>query len=151
MVYRLGRNMSINTNIRRSILVQDIRELTSTVFPKLLEIYNELLRKNQITVSVTELYYWMLCELTTEQYAYQIRQHNSKDPSYSKPYDHIKNIWFREKCSLEQLFEFYVKGPAIYVSSHDVDVGIGHNGADIIFTFYSSEADFFSMQKFILQ
>lgn len=143
--------MSINFNERRSILVQDIRELTSTIFPKLMEIYNDLLRKNLVTVTVTELFYWVLCELTTEQYAYQVRHHNSKDPSFRTTYDHIRNIWAHEDFSLEQIFRFYVKGPALYVSCHDVEVGIGQNGADIIFTFYWSESEFRKIQKILLQ
>ena len=143
--------MSINFNERRSILVQDIRELTSTIFPKLIEVYNELFRKGVVTVSVTELFYWLLCELTVEQYAYQVRRHNSKDSTFRIPYDHIRNVWAHEDFSLEQIFRFYVKGPALYVSSHDVEIGIGQNGADIIFTFYWSETEFRKMQKTLLQ
>lgn len=132
---------------RRSILVQDIRELTSMIFPKLVEVYNHMLHKGQVSITVTELFYWMLCELTEKQYAYAIRQHNSKDPAFRIPYDYVRNVWAREQFSLERLFEFYVKGPAMYVPSHDVEVGLAQNGADIVFTFYWSESEFLKVKK----
>ncbi len=143
--------MQHNFQERRSVLIQDIREFTSTIFPKLLEIYNELLRKGLVSITVTEMYYWMLCELTTELYAYQIRYHNSKDPAFRIPYDQIRNRWAHERFSLEEIFRFYVKGPALYVPCHDVNLGIGQNGSDIIFTFFWSESEFLRMKNAFLQ
>ncbi len=132
---------------RRSILVQDIRELTSTIFPKLVEIYNELSHQGMISVTIVQLYFWMMCELTTELYAYQIRGHNSKDPCFKIPFDIIKNKWISENFSLENLFQFYVKGPAIYVNCHDTDVSLSGNCSDIIFTFYWNEMDYLKLKN----
>lgn len=129
-------------NERRSVLVQDIREMTSTLFPKLTEIYNQLLHKGRVFVPITEMYYWILCELTNSMYAYQIRGHNSKDTLYRPMYDEIRNAWNKEQFALERIFGFYVKGPALYVPCHDVDLAIAHGGADIIFTFYWNESEY---------
>ena len=46
---------------------------------------------------------------------------------------------------------FYVKGPALYVSCHDVEVAIGQNGADIVFTFYWTDDEFRKKQNILLQ
>ena len=143
--------MQHHFNERRSVLLQDIRELTSTIFPKLMEVYNELLHKGLVSVTVTDLFYWMICELVMKQYAYQIRGHNSKDPAFRIPYDYVRNAWLQERFGLEQIFEFYIKGPALYVPCHDVQVDLVQHGADIVFTFYWSEAEFRKMKNTILQ
>lgn len=132
---------------RRSVLVQDIRELTTVVFPKLVQIYNQLLNKGIISVQVYELYYWILCELTERQYCYSIRNHNHKDPSYVTAYDHVRNFFNTERISLEKTFEFYVKGPALYTKNHDVEIALLNNGADIMFTYYWHESEFREIKK----
>lgn len=136
-----------NFDERRSILIQDIRDLTTYIFPKLVNIHNELVRRNMVHVNVTEMFFWMLCELTVKQYAYQVRSHNSKDNKYRIPYDQIRNAWNAENISLEQIFEFYVKGPALYVPSHDVQVSLSPDGTDVIFTFFWNEIDYLRMKQ----
>lgn len=140
--------MQHDFNERRSLLVQDIREFTTCVFPKLIEIYNDLLSNGKVTVGIVELYYWILCELTSQQYSYQIRNH-SQDIAFKIPYDHIRNVWNTENFALETLFCFYVKGPALYVQAHDVSVSLSPGCSDIIFTFYWSEAEFMKMQHLL--
>lgn len=143
--------MQYHFNERRSVLVQDIRELTSTIFPKLMEVYNELLHKGLVSITVTDLFYWIICDLVMQQYAYQIRGHNPKDPAFRIPYDYVRNAWTKEQFALEQIFEFYIKGPALYVSSHDVQVDLAQNGSEIVFTFFWSETEFQKIKKIFLQ
>lgn len=125
---------------RRAVLIQDIRDFTSYLFPILIQISKDYPHL-KIQSEIGKIYYWILCELTEIIYCYSVIGHRKE--KYKQVFDILINtINQTGRKDLEQLFSFYVKGPAYYTTMYIVDAGVSPDGSDFIFTYYWSKEDF---------
>lgn len=123
-----------NIGERKTLLVQDIRDLTSELFPKIVEIYNDLSQQHSFAFNHIEAYHLVLCELMTRIYCYTITNYVSvKDTNFKYLYYTLANKYNKDRITLEVLFSFYVKGPAIH--NNEAMLSLTSDGSDIVLTY----------------
>lgn len=131
-------------------MIQDIRELTSYIFPKLVEVFNKHYNSsNFLTFNVSQLYYYILCELMETIYCCSVDGHNYRSTEYRTAYDLVKNEFNKDAVNLERAFCFYVKVPPLYGHDNEVSVSIVNSGFDLVITYCWKNSDILVTDKFL--
>ena len=128
-------------NAIRSVLMQDISDLTSSVAPAIIECSNSLSARRGIDIKIVDFYLWMICYLLSKRHYYDVtnfdyKTEESKTNINFELYSLVNKHLADRDINLEGLFNYYVRTPLIYEDIVTMDVKLTDNACSLLFIFW---------------
>lgn len=119
-------------------LIQDVTEFLAYIEPSLWAVLSKFSPTEYL--STTNVQQWIISEMIEVQYGFEVVNHHR----HLHPYPQIKAKLARRmaregKFDLDKIFNYYIKGPSVYVDNPFVQVDLMHN-TDLYIQYYQHGA-----------